>query len=76
MALTIGTTQVKAIIMISDKLPSPNQRMKIGRKLIFGMGKATETSGSMMRRAIADIDISAPAAMPTMPALPKPATAQ
>ena len=52
--------------------PSPNQRMKIGRKLIFGIGNATETSGSMIRRAIADIDISAPAATPTMAASANP----
>ena len=50
--------------------------MKIGRKLIFGIGKATETSGSMMRRMIADIDISAPAATPIRVALPKPTMAQ
>ena len=44
----IGIRQLNATISTFGSVSSPNQRMKIGMKLIFGIGNASETSGSTM----------------------------
>src|SRR5579863_5735641 len=51
-ATMTGKTEEKATIAIFDQSKTPNQRMKIGRKAIFGNGLPTETIGSKNQRTL------------------------
>ncbi len=50
--------------------------MKIGRKAIFGIGKATETIGSKNQRTQGRRVIRMPSTMPPAPAMAKPVIAR
>src|SRR5579864_2980292 len=49
-ATTTGKTEENATMAIFDQSKTPNQRMKIGRKAIFGSGLPIETIGSKNQR--------------------------